>query len=245
MTQPAALPPVTVALLDTAAVHRLRVQAGYSVRRLARALGTSATTIRGIEDGSNHHQLPLSLIDRLANALGTTTPELFPRPTAVPALPGDDDRTIETALHSLDGIVAISDLARALGWSLDRTRAALEALDTRLHGTGSRLHRNAWQQCALRPAAEHLSIDQQHALQRIGPRRRGLTNTTARVLMASARGEIDDHWFRTASNADCVALQALLKQGAVITRPGKSQIVPAPDVAYALDPALSRPPVER
>ena len=45
--------------------------------------------------------------------------------------------------------------------------------------------------------------------------------------MASSRGEIDDHWFKTAGNADRVALQTLLKQGAVLTKPGDTRIVPA------------------
>ena len=44
----------------------------------------------------------------------------------------------------------------------------------------------------------------------------------------------------TASNADRVGLQ-LLKQGAPLTKPGATRIVPAPDVAYGLDPELSRP----
>lgn len=100
---------------------------------------------------------------------------------------------------------------------------------------------NACQQCAFRPATDHLALQQQHAIQRIGPGRRGLTQSTARVLMASSHGEIDDQWFRTASNPDRVALQALLKQGPVLTKAGETWIVPASDVAYGLDPELSRP----
>ena len=186
--------------------------------------------------------MPLSLIARLAELLGVTPSELFIRPADEAPAPADDDRAVEAALASLQGVVAVSDLARALDWTLDRTRAALDVLAVRLEQTGCRLHRNAWQQCSIRPATDHLSHQQLHAIQRIGPRQRGLTHTTARVLMASSRGEIDDHWFKTASNADRVALQTLLKQGAVLTKPGDTRIVPAPDVAYGLDPELSRPP---
>lgn len=230
-------------LLDPAELRRLRLQAGYSTRRLARALGTSATTVRGLEANTNHEHMPLGPLARLADLLNVTLAELLARPADEAPAPADDDRAVEAALASLDGVVAVSDLARALGWTLDRTRAALNALEVRLEHTGCRLHRNTWQQCSIRPATEHLARQQQHAIQRIGPRQRGLTHTTARVLMAGSRGEIDDHWFKTASNADRVALQTLLKQGALQTKPDETRIVPSPDVAYGLDPELSRPPV--
>lgn len=35
-------------LLDAAAIRRLRLQAGYSTRRFARALGVSASTVRAL-----------------------------------------------------------------------------------------------------------------------------------------------------------------------------------------------------
>jgi len=232
----------TGGLLDAAAIRRLRLQAGYSTRRFARALGVSASTVRGLEDGSNHEQLPLALIARLAELVGVATSELFTRATDVPADLSTDDRTIEAALQSLPGVVAASDLARALGWKLDRARQALDALDRRLQPTGARLHRNGWQQCAIRPASEHLSEDQQQALHRIGPRDRGLNHLTARLLLAAIRGELDDRWFKTASNSERVALQSLLKQGALITLVSETRIVPAADTIYGLDPGLREPP---
>jgi len=78
------------------------------------------------------------------------TRELFARATDEPADPSTDDRIIEVALQSLPGVVAASDLARALGWKLERAR---RALDRRLQPTGARLHRNGWQQYAIRQAA--------------------------------------------------------------------------------------------
>ena len=74
-------------LLDAAAIRRLRLQAGYSTRRFARALGVSASTVRGLEDGSNHQQLPLTLIAQLAELVGVATRELFARATDEPADP--------------------------------------------------------------------------------------------------------------------------------------------------------------
>ena len=209
------------ALLDAAAIRRLRLQAGYSTRRFERsALGVSASAVRGLEDGSNHHQLPLTLIARLAELLGVATREVFARAPRDATEPTTDDRIIEAALQSLPGIVAVSDLARALRWKLERARRALDALDRRLQSTGARLHCNGWQQCAIRSATEHLSDEQQQALHRIGPRDRGLNQVTARLLLTATRGELDERWFKTASNSERVALQSVL-----ITVAGQTQII--------------------
>lgn len=229
-------------LLDAAEIRRLRLQAGYSSRRFARALGVSASTIRGLEDGSNHEQLPLTLVARLADLLGVAPRELFARAAPDAVEPSIDDRTVEAALQSLPGVVAASELARALGWTLERARQALDDLDERLQSTGTRLHRNGWQQCAIRPATEHLSNQQQQALHRIGPRDRGLNNITARLLLAATRGELDDRWFKTATNSERVGLQSLLKQRVLITIPGETQIIPTPEMVYGLDPYLREPP---
>lgn len=230
------------ALLDTAMLRRLRLQAGYSTRRLARALGVSASTVRGLEEGANHNQLPLMFVARLAELLGVTPQELFAPPTHEAVEPSSDDRIVEAALQSLPGVVAVSDLASALKWKLERTRRALDVLETRLQPTGARLHRNGWQQCAVRPATQHLADDQQQALQRIGPRDRGLNHITARLLLAATRGELDDRWFKTASNSERVALQSLLKQRVLLTLPGRTEIIPAPEMIYGLDPDLREPP---
>lgn len=205
-------------------------------------LGVSASTIRGLEEGTNHDQMPLTLIAQLAHQLAASIPELFAYPDANPVTPAADDRVIEAALRCTPGLVAIADLAGGLDWTLQRTRDALDALQARLQATGTRLHRNSWQQCALRPATEHLTDHQQHALHQIGPRARGLTSLTAALLIAATRGEIDDHWQKTASNSQRVALQSLLKQGVLLTVNGDTRIVPAPDVVYGLEPRLTFSP---
>jgi len=230
------------ARLDTATLRRLRLQAGYSTRRFARALGVSASTIRGLEEGSNHDQLPLSFVARVAELLGVASQELFAHSPREAVDPSTDDRIVEAALQSVPGVVAIAELARALEWKLERTRHALSVLEDRLQSTGARLHRNGWQQCAIRPATQHLADDQQQALQRIGPSDRGLNHITARLLLTATRGEIDERWFKTASNSEHVALQSLLKQRVLLTLPGQTQIIPAPDMIYGLDPDLRDPP---
>jgi hypothetical protein len=165
-----------------------------------------------------------------------------PTTPAKRSIPAGDDHIVEAALQSIPGVVAIAAIARALDWKLERTRHALDVLEDRLVSTGARLHRNGWQQCAIRPASQHLSDNQQQALQRIGPRDRGLNHITARLLLAATRGEIDDRWFKTASNSERVALQSLLKQRVLLTLPGQTEIIPAPEMIYGLDPDLREPP---
>ncbi len=79
-------------------------------------------------------------------------------------------------------------------------------------------------------------------MHRIGPRDRGLNHITARLLLAATRGELDERWFKTASNSERVALQSLLKQRVLLTLPGQTQIIPAPEMIYGLDPDLREPP---
>jgi transcriptional regulator with XRE-family HTH domain len=229
-------------ILDVAELRRLRLKAGLSTRRMGRAVGVSASTIRGLESGANHEQLPLILVARLAEALEVTPQELFARARDEPAMAGDDDRVVEAALQSRSGVTASYDLATCLGWTLERVVRALDALDQRLEGTGTRLHRNSWQQRAIRPATDLLSDDQQQALHRLGPSERGLTQGTARVLLAAARGELDDRWLKTASNGERVALQSLLKQRLVLAVAGHPQLVLSPDAVFGLDPERTRPP---
>lgn len=62
------------------------------------------------------------------------------------------------------------------------------------------------------------------------------------MLLAATRGELDDRWFKTASNSERVAVQSLLKQGALITLACETQIIPAPVTTYGLDPYLREPP---
>lgn len=230
-------------ILDVAEVRALRLKAALSTRRLGRAVGVSASTIRGLESGTNHEQLSLLLVARLAEVLGVTPQELFARPCDEPAVPGDDDKVVEAALRSRSGLTASYDLSTCLGWTLERVVRALGVLDKRLDGTGARLHRNSWQQRAIRPATELLSDDQQRALHRLGPSDRGLTQGSARVLLAAARGELDDRWLKTASNSERVALQSLLKQRLVLTVAGQPQLVLSPDAVFGLDPERNGPPV--
>ena len=53
-------------LLDCKRIRQLRHAHGYSVRRIARQLGVSATTITNLETGVNHAEVALRLVTDLS-----------------------------------------------------------------------------------------------------------------------------------------------------------------------------------
>jgi transcriptional regulator with XRE-family HTH domain len=111
---------MTETVLDSTLLQNRRLQAGLSRRRLATLLGVSQTTIRGLEQGTNHLELNVRLLTRLAGALGCTPRDLFAAPDgATPAQA--DDRTVEAAMLELRSRVHQDQLAAALGWTLTRT----------------------------------------------------------------------------------------------------------------------------
>ncbi|MDP8907830.1 MAG: hypothetical protein M3N47_01650 [Chloroflexota bacterium] len=126
-------------------------------------------------------------------------------------------------------------------WKLERTRAALDVLEERLQTTGARLHRNGWQQCAIRPATQHLTDDQQQALHRIGPRARPQPDhrtAAARRHPRRARRSLVQDRIKQRTRRPA----GLLKQCVLLTLPGQAEIIPAPEMIYGLDPDLREPP---
>ncbi len=222
-------------LLDCKRLRELRHARGYSARRLARQLGVSPTTISNLETGINHAEVALRLVTDLARLLGVTPAELFARPPDQPAAATRDDQAIEAALAITNSATTTTDLANALGWDLARVRRALRTLEQRQASSGIRLHEDGWQRHALRPATEHLSDEQQQALHRIGPQRRGLTLETASLLADVAASSVGKTWHRNPSARQRIVLQTLLKQGLVEARPGEFFVL-TPTARFGLYP---------
>jgi len=189
------------------------------MRRVARDLGVSAITMANLEDGVNHADLPMRIVAELARVLGVAPAELFARATDAPAAAGPDDQAVEAALMIRRSSTSNSDLAKALGWDLQRVRTALARLEERQRYSGIRLHDHRWQCHSLRPAPEHLSDEQQQAVHRIGPVQRGLNVEAAALLAAVAAGTVSKSW-QNPSTSEQMALQKLLKQGLVVALPG-------------------------
>jgi transcriptional regulator with XRE-family HTH domain len=228
-------------LLDGKRIRRLRHARGYSVRRLARHLGVSATTITNLELGLNHAEVALRLVTDLARLLGVEPGELFPRPVDQLAALTRDDQAVEAALAITNSATTTTDLADALGWDLARVKAALRALEHRQASSGIRLHDHGWQRHALRPATEHLTDEQQQALHRIGPRHRGMTVETASLLADVAASSVGKTWHRNPSAGQRIVLQTLLKQGLVEAHPGEFFAI-TPTVRFGFYPHDPRIP---
>jgi len=229
-------------LLNSQRIRHLRHVRGFSVRRVARHLGISATAVTSLEAAANHAGLPLRVVTDLAHLLGVAPAELFARDGWQPAAPTTDDQAVEAALAITRSATSTTDLGRALGWDLARVRSAIELLGQRQAQTGTRIHDHGWQRHALRPATEHLSEDQQRALHRIGPQHRGLTIETASLLAQVAQGTVKKGWHRRSSTGQRMALQTLLNQGlVVIERDGAAAISQTVRLGFFPESAAATP----
>jgi len=218
------------ALIDGNRVGELRRLAGLSQRALARLLGVAPMTMRRIEEGGGHGDLTLRFVARLAEVLGVDLAALLPPAQTVD--PAPDDAAVEAALADLGRYTPVEELTRALGWSLERTNAALEMLEERLSTSGMILKRKRFEYL-LGPRRSALT-DEQHAnLQRVAINRWGLHLGTARVLRDALDGAIDGEWERNAPAWKTLTLGALLKHGLV--RIERQRAVVQEDVRYSIE----------
>jgi hypothetical protein len=165
-------------------------------------------TMRRIEEGGGHGDLTLRFAARMAEILGVDLAALLQ--VFEPNPPRPDDVAVEAALAELGRCTPAEELARALGWSLERTNAALEALERRLSVSGTILKRKRFEY-ALGPRRSALNDHQHRNLQRVAINRWGLTLGTARVLRDALDGVVDGDWERNAPAWKTLALGALLK----------------------------------
>lgn len=206
--------------LDVAAIERLRNERGLTRKELAAALALSPTSIRSLEDGTNHDRLKLQLLGRLADTLGHDLRALL-----IPA--GDeagatyetsdvpDDVKLEAVLASADRGLKRSELCKALNMDLRRVDRTLKTLRARLKGTGQRLHRLGDRSYRLRPYEEALSSTELDAMVRTTARRDGLRRDEAELLHRILHRQLPAHWDRHVNADKRMRMGALLKQGLV------------------------------
>lgn len=124
-------------------IRRRRNELGLSLRAVGRRLGLTGLTVGRIEAGSNHDELTLRTLARLADVLAVDIRQLFAgdEPPAAPADDRPDVRAAGALLAAADGPVALDTLADALETSLPETTALLEELGRALGPAGLRLAR--------------------------------------------------------------------------------------------------------
>jgi transcriptional regulator with XRE-family HTH domain len=228
-------------ILSLVRLRRYRLQAGLSERALARATAMTGMSITALEEGRNHDELTLRHLVRISRTLNVDPAALFPTDAdheAAAAAP--DDRKIESALASLGCYTRTHELARGLGWTLDRTVAALEQLANRLQPTGQRLATQNGR-VKLMPAAGVLTDNEERNVQNASRHQRGLTLSLAQILRNAVDGKARTGRQRRTNANQLLAEGSLLNLGLADIHAGRLE--PSEDVLYglALDARPKRP----
>lgn len=224
-------------MLDVDLIRRRRAELGLSQRALGAQLNATASLVRSLEAGTNHAELTVAQINRLATALEVELPSLFAPSSPTPAGPDTaaDAATVGSILHATGVLTPVAALAEVLDWPHDRLRVALEGLAAALRTAGLRLHR-LQNRVGITRAAEPADRDVLQAAVRRHFSRDNLNATEARLLARFITGAGAP---REPSNAEAVALGVLVNAGLLVADPdpaptrGTTWLL-APDVRDAL-----------
>lgn len=197
-------------LLDTDTIMRRRQNLHISVRGLADALGVAMTVIVRLEDGTNHDDLPLSFVVRLADALAIDLQHLLHTPPLQPS-EREDGATIGALLAETDVLTPVETLATALQWDLARTEAALAQAAADAPKVGLKLHRLRGQ-VRFVPDQTATTSDEIEQLVRLHDARAGMNIGQAKTLKAIVDGATSK---QLQSNSDRVNLGRLRNAGYV------------------------------
>ena len=221
-------------ILDTERIRRRRVELKLSQRTVASALGTASGVVVGIEAGTNHPDLTIAQLARLAEVLAIDVADLFSRPRTPELDEGlDDDAAVVGALVWTAGVLTpVTALAEAAGWPLARTNTALDDLEVRLGRAGLRLHRQPGKVGIARAVTDE-DAERIKSLLRIHLARDGISASEAKLLRRVAAGDVPNN----PSNPEAVAL-GVLANAELITAARAPQQSPAwvlaDDVRYSL-----------
>jgi DNA-binding XRE family transcriptional regulator len=128
------------------ALRRLRTDRGLSQRRLAPAIGVDPLTVKRLEDGAYAGDLPLHVVGRLVRTLAAPVGRLL-RQQETTAAGVDHLTAVAGAALLAHGRTTVTNLATALGATVDDVTAAVTAVDAHLAGAGmsvARHHDDVW-----------------------------------------------------------------------------------------------------
>lgn len=132
-------------LLNSARVRTRRLELGLSERELSGVTGLGQAVIRGVEAGTNHKDLTLGELTRLAAALTVDVAQLLTvaEPTTTAAKEtqnGEHLARVCALLHDVNRLIPVESLATTTGHTLEQTHAVLAVLDAQLRTIGLRVH---------------------------------------------------------------------------------------------------------
>lgn len=219
--------------LDTDMIRRRRVEVGLSHRAVAAALGVSAAVIKGIEKGTNHGDLAVSQLARLADVLAVDVADLITRPEpadpyATAPSPADDAAVVGSLLAATGVLTPTTALAEATGWPLARIHDALTDLADRLPATGHRLRRHQ-SLVGIGRAVTPGDANRIKAALRTHLARDGVSASEVRILRRIHAGTLP----KALGNADSVAL-GVAANARLVTADDDGTWQLADDVRYSL-----------
>jgi transcriptional regulator with XRE-family HTH domain len=221
--------------LDCEFIRTRRQQLGLTESALGELTGTSTTTISGLQRGTNHENLRLRFLSRLAAALGVLPSDLFRTTNAVPGqAPMLDDVRLEALLYAHHRIAHRASVARALGMTMDQLTDAEEHLAARLAGSGVWLQRH-WG-LAIHDRTGLVTASERAALAQAETARTGINLGQAAVLRDVILGRVDGYWLRQASVDKRVRLGAITHLG--WAKPSGRGYAPTAATRATFQPAL-------
>jgi transcriptional regulator with XRE-family HTH domain len=183
--------------LDVDFVVSRRLELGLSHWDIERGVGSSLTTIRGIEDGRNHAKVTLDVLLRVADALQVPAARLLPAPHRERPEPSygpggplaDDALQVGQLLLAAGKQVLKSALAGTLDWNLARTNQAIDAVRRHLDDSPSLLRMTTTTgRVGLVPRDDVVTAEQWRSLRRKITAVDELRITAARMLSAVVTG---------------------------------------------------------
>jgi transcriptional regulator with XRE-family HTH domain len=142
--------------LNGETLKRARLNKNLNRRELSRLTTIRIAQLEALERGKPCELVTIGSLVKLGRALGIEPAQLL-APDGQDREPADDDVKVEALLAQVGKAVNRDDMAWALGWSIERTRDALKALDERLTGTGQRLRPTKFGWYGLGPAGGVIS----------------------------------------------------------------------------------------
>jgi transcriptional regulator with XRE-family HTH domain len=230
-------------LLDHELVRTERTALGISERDAAKQLGVTTSVIRALEAGTNHKDLPLGFIHRLADLLCQPVTQLLHdgvRATPPATETSGSDSTaakLGATLATVGETMPIEAVAEAFSWTLEEVIDAAADLRAHLGAAGLTVHISGGD-LALRPRDE-LDRDARQALLRRHHGRRGLDVGQVRILARVMKGELD---LGKLGNDERVTVGELARAG-IISLPitGDALLSQPAEVSADVDESLTIP----
>lgn len=237
------------ALVDGNLVRAQRLELHLSERKLSEMLGAnfSQSVLRGIEAGTNHHDLTIGELARLAALLdlplgrllgpaATRTTDEAPVPAGPITRTKHQDAAVAAVAATLieaDRAFPAQAIAMLHGYTLPETDDALDELDRRLAPAGLRVRR-VHGNVSIRATEPGLPGTQRRELARRQLARRSLDTGEARILARAAAGELTK-----ATSEDVRVRGAGLVNAGILRRTAAGGFALTDDARYSLhrDPA--------